>query len=144
VTVKPYKSRLIPYEHEFAALRRKRPPVPYAEIARKLEEKYNFDIQAPAIFKIVKVRTRGRKVFGFGKPQLLLPKPLVRKKITLPETGSNVPPKPPFEFTFSEHYILTRISPEEAAERLKKIEEKRLNSKRTIFGREVYKKSPGP
>jgi hypothetical protein len=124
---------LNPHEFEIAALRRKRPPVAYAEIAWILKEKYDLDIQAPAIFKFVKVRIRGRKVYGCGnpapekKPALLQPvsklaplrpdaKPiparLARKPIELPkELADNLN----YEFKYNDHYNLERLSPEDAA-----------------------------
>ena len=54
-----YHSRLIPYEKEIVALRRQKPPMPYARISELLMEKYNLSIQAPAIFKFMKVRAKG-------------------------------------------------------------------------------------
>ena len=64
---KPYQSRLIPYEDEIFALRRRRPPMSYAQIAELLRQKYNFIIQRPAIFKFVKVRSRGRKEYVYSR-----------------------------------------------------------------------------
>src|SRR6058998_2100289 len=62
---KPYRSCLIPYEDEIFALRRRRPPTTYAQIADLLRQKYDLTIQGPAIFKFIKVRSRGRKVYGY-------------------------------------------------------------------------------
>jgi hypothetical protein len=51
--------------------------------------------------------------------------PQIVKKIPQSERNPSDPPKPIFEFTWSDQYNLTRVSPEEAAERLQKIQEKR-------------------
>lgn len=61
-----YHSRLIPYEKEIVTLRRQKPPMPYARIAELLMEKYNLSIQAPAIFKFIKVRSKGYKTCKYA------------------------------------------------------------------------------
>src|SRR5881628_745851 len=67
---KPYRSSLIPYQDEIVTLRRRRPPMPYSQIAELLWQKYNLSIQAPAIFKFIKVRSRGRKVYSYSRSTL--------------------------------------------------------------------------
>jgi hypothetical protein len=120
---KPHQSSLIPYEAEIINLRRRRPPLPFTQIADLLRQKYNLVIQAPAIFKFIKVRSRGRKVFSYGrnvhneKPPSVLPAP----QPTNP--GSGTQPKPIFDFPYSERYNLHRLPPEVAAARRKKLEE---------------------
>ena len=64
---KPYQSSLIPYEDEILALRHRRPPMPYAQIAELLQQKHNLIIQGNAIFKFVKVRSGGRKVYSYSR-----------------------------------------------------------------------------
>jgi hypothetical protein len=66
---KPYQSRLIPYEEEIMRLRRRRPPMTYARIAQTLQQKYNLVIHQSAICKFIKVRKRGRKVYGYSLSQ---------------------------------------------------------------------------
>ena len=51
---KPYQSSLIPYKDEIIALRRKRPPVPYSQIAATLNEKYQLKIGTMAVFDFFK------------------------------------------------------------------------------------------
>ncbi len=41
--------------------------MPYTQIAELLREKYNLTVQAPAIFKFIRVRSRGRKVYSYGR-----------------------------------------------------------------------------
>jgi hypothetical protein len=122
MTGKPHQSSLIPCEAEIVSLRRRRPPMPYTQIAELLKEKYNLAVQAPAIFKFIKVRSRGRKVYSYGRnvqSERSAPSP------PSPQNGnskSDSPPKPKFEFKYSERYNLHRLPPEEAAARRKKLE----------------------
>jgi hypothetical protein len=112
---KPYQSVLIPYETEIRLLRRRRPPMTYAKIAGHLRQKHGLVIQPPAIYKFLKVRSRGRKVFGFGRDY----QPAQNAATPKPAT---VEPKPKFDFQYSERYNLHRLPPEEAAARRKKLE----------------------
>ena len=123
MTGKPYRSSLIPYEDEIIHLRRRRPPVPYAQIAELLRQKYHLAIQPPAIFKFVKVRSGGRKVYSFQRDAAAATSKSVRPTAQPADPGSRPPPKPKFEFKYSERYNLTRLSDEEAEARRKKLEE---------------------
>ena len=74
MSVKPYQSTLIPYEDEILSLRHQRPPAPYAEIAKVLQQNHQITVCRQTIFKFIKVRSRGRKAYiyrrnpGFAKP----------------------------------------------------------------------------
>jgi len=120
---KPHHSSLIPYEIEIVSLRHQRPPMPYSQIADLLQQKYNLAIQAPAIFKFIKVRARGRRVYSYGrnicsqKPAEITPIPKLKDPAPSDQT------KPFFNYKPSDRYNLTRLSPEEAARRRKKLEE---------------------
>jgi len=56
-----YRSCLIPYESEIVALRSKKPPMPFSQIAKLLCEKYQISVNREAIFKFIKVRAKGYK-----------------------------------------------------------------------------------
>jgi hypothetical protein len=119
---KPYQSVLIPYEDEINILRRRRPPYSYARIAIILQEKHQLNVCRETIFKFVKVRTRGRKVYAiYCAP---LPKKPRTATATTPQTNQPQTPKPRpfFDYTPSDRYNLHRLSPEEAAERRKQLE----------------------
>ena len=116
MTGKPHQSSLIPYENEIINLRHRRPPVPYTQIAELLHEKYNLMVQAPAIFKFIKVRSRGRKVYSYGRN-------VQSEKAAAKSKPVNAQPRSDWNFKYSERYNLTRLSPEEAAARRKKLEE---------------------
>ena len=132
---KPYQSCLIPYEKEIIALRRKKPPVSYAQIAKLLMEKYKLFIQAPAIFKFVKVRSKGYKTctYAWGIEQQansLTKTPSLQKQAVSQTTrpmGRNKPPAASqpkdFNVPFSENYNLHILSPEAAAALQKQLEE---------------------
>jgi len=58
VAGKPYQSSLIPYEDEIITLRRKRPPMPYSQIAELLRDKYQLKICRETIFYFIKLRVK--------------------------------------------------------------------------------------
>ena len=119
MTGKPYQSCLIPYRLEIFVLRSQKPPVSYARIAEILREKHGLIIQRAAIGKFVKVRSKGRKVYFFKRER-------EAKRPTPPSApvSKTEPQKPKFEWNFkpSNRYNLTRLPPEEAEERRKKLE----------------------
>ena len=130
---KPYQSALIPYEDEIIALRHRRPPTLYARIADLLFQKYKLSVCRETIFRFVKVRSRGRKVYAYTRnvsaeksaSALVAPQPAPgsHPPAAAAVTAERKPPKSTFRFTPSKHYNLTRLSPEEAAARRKKLEE---------------------
>ena len=134
---KPYQSCLIPHEKEIIALRRKKPPVSYAQIAILLMEKYNLSIQAPAIFKFVKVRSKGYKTCSYAwgieqQTNSLTKTPPLQKQAVSQTTKPMVKNKSKPSFTpqtkdfnvpFSENYNLHILSPEAAAALQKQLEE---------------------
>ena len=117
MTGKPHQSSLIPYEAEIINLRQRQPPVPYTRIAELLYEKYNLTVQAPAIFKFIKVRSRGRKVYSYGRN-------VQSEKLPATSPPVSEQPKSEWNFKYSERYNLTRLPPDVAAARRKKLEEK--------------------
>jgi len=106
----------------------------YAQIAELLRQKYNLTIQRPAIFKFVKVRSRGRKMYSYNRKVAASTTALAVAAPPLAGPASDRPATPAakkeppsteveFRFTPSDHYNLTRLPPEEAAARRKKLEE---------------------
>ena len=122
MTGKPYQSILVPYEEEIHILRRRRPPYSYARIGKILQEKYQISVCRETIFKFVKVRARGRKVYAiYSAPLPKKPKTAIAKS---PQANQRPPspPKPEWNFQYSARYNLHRLPPEEAAARRKKLE----------------------
>ena len=130
---KPFRSMLIPYQDEIARLRSQKPPVAYARIAEILLEKHGLTIKRAGIAKFVKVRSRGRKVYFF-RPATERKQPKSggvasdrgsRAVLQVPlavNAKSKVTTDDDFGFTYSQTYNLTRLPPEEAAARRKKLE----------------------
>ena len=153
-----YKSCLVPFENEILALRRRRPPMSFPQIAAYLREKHQISVRRQTIEAFLKVRMKGYKTCKYAweiepvnnanqpatevppvsaKPQTTVS---VQKEVTQPEVKEaeqTVKSKSrDFDeiFQFSETYNLTRLSNEEAAERLKKLEErKKLKQKERIL-----------
>ena len=137
-----YRSCLIPYENEIVALRRKRPPMPFSQIAELLREKYKITVNRQAIFKFIKVRAKGYQPCQYAwsielsnnENNRIDELPSLRKTQSLqstttpvsakPKTSTVIQPDDDFDMPFSETYNLTRLSPEEAAARLQKIKER--------------------
>ena len=142
----PRHSCLIPYVNEIISLRRRKPPMPYSEIAEILREKYQIIVNREAIFRFMKNRAKQcSKTCKYAwdvepvkadnpsttivpslrnNPSIHPQKPATQDKPepTAQPADSTKPRR--FEMPFSETYNLTRVSPEEAAARLKKLEEK--------------------
>ena len=53
---RPWQSRLIPYEEEILALRRRRPPMPFDQITARLATKYGVKVHLDTVHNFVKVR----------------------------------------------------------------------------------------
>ena len=122
---KPYQSKLIPYEAEIVTLRATRPPTPYARIAQILLEKHSLAVHRDTIQNFVRVRSNGRKVYCFARlvgTSSQDPKKNNSTKSTVAGSGSFAPTattdstsKPRFNYTPSDRYNLTRMTPEQIA-----------------------------
>jgi len=123
MAVKPFQSTLIPYQDEIADLRSRRPPVSYARIAVILYEKYGLHIRRGAIAKFVKVRSGGRKVYSFQRDVAPARSKSVKPAAQPADPSSHPPPKHKLEVKHDERYNLTRVPPDEAPARRKKLEE---------------------
>ncbi len=136
---KPYQSKLAAVEAEIAKLRAKRPPVPYRQIARHLHERFGIQVDPATIFRFVKVRSKGkRSIYLFGPPwhrvKNSLPDQAKKSWTQVLESNCKIPQgtkagnllsptRRRVSFTASEHYNLTRLTPEEAAPLEKKLDE---------------------
>lgn len=119
---KPYRSLLVPYEEEIFALRGRRPPVSYAQIAELLEKQHGLRIQYPAIFKFVKVRSRWRRSHP-GRPERAPKKAAVNQPPTPRVTSrTDSPAVPEFDHTYSDRYNLKRLPKDVAAAIRRKLE----------------------
>lgn len=127
----PYQSKLIPYEAEIAALRATRPPTPYARIVQILREKYALSVHRDTIHSFVRVRSHGRKVACFARLGNVTLQPSEKKISSRPPPSDRRLSQPPagtdrtqrkFNYTPSDRYNLTRLTPEQIATLEKKPE----------------------
>jgi len=131
----PFRSKLAPYEHEIVELRSKRPPVPYRQIVELLKEQHEVEVTINGIFVFLKTRRKwDRRSAAEKKPAV--PRPVTQasdfRQSTTPQPATTDLPSGPdsgtarrkrFDFTFSDRYNLTRLTPEEAAALEKKLDE---------------------
>jgi hypothetical protein len=139
---KPYRSKLIPFEAEIVALRRRRPPTPYSEIVRLLKDSHGVTVQVSTLFNFVKVRRKWDRLYptaaeplpsSTGKSQRVTapikaetvvqpPGKTLPLRSVEPSSGrASVPPPKPSgkalkSFTSSSEYNLERLTPEQMAE----------------------------
>jgi hypothetical protein len=129
---KPFQSKLIAYEAEIAALRATRPPTPYARIAEILRKKYALSAHRDTIHSFVRVRSHGRKVFCFARPLEASCRDLNAKTsagrepsdlgLSALSATDDVRPRPRFNYTPSDRYNLTRLTPEQVTALKKRLE----------------------
>lgn len=121
---KPYQSCLITYENEILALRRRRPPMPFARISEFLRIEHQVSVCRQTIGKFLRVRSRNKRFFGNW--QSVVPENSLQLAPTPTPQSANSnavsKDKPVFEFTYSERYNLKRLPKEEAAAIRKKLE----------------------
>jgi hypothetical protein len=96
-----------------------------------LRERHQLRVRRETIFKFVKVRSGGRKQYVYFRPlakksRLIPAAKLQSDSAARPGHGGASPeresPGAEFNFTPSDRYNLTRLPPEEAARRRKKLE----------------------
>ncbi len=96
--------------------------MPYSQISELLSQKYQIKVCRETVFKFLRVRFRGRKMFAFRRSPVPEESKSAHSLLKPAKPGAQ-PPKPEFEFKYSERYNLTRLPPEVAAARRKKLEE---------------------
>jgi len=143
---KKYQSCLVPFENEILTLRRLKPPMSFPQIAEYLKEKHQISVRRQTIETFLKIRVKGFKqckyAWGINPINSVsqritevqpLPKQTVSEVRETPKqsvavntaTTTEQPRKKILNMEWSDVYNLTRMSDEEAAERNKRIEEKR-------------------
>ena len=142
---KPYQSCLAPFENEIVALRRQKPPMSCANIAKHLQNKYQIAVHRQTILDFLKVRAKGFKQCKYAwniepindviqptKETSSLSQQTVselretpKQSVVVKPAAASAEPKKILNMQWSDVYNLTRMSDEEAAARNKRIEEKR-------------------
>ena len=145
---KKYQSCLVPFENEILTLRRRRPPMPFTQIAEYLKEKHQVSVRRQTIETFLKIRARGFKPCKYAwniEPASTENQPAIKKTSSAlsnqtvsavqeasKQQSTENPTKyetddwenQPFEMEYSETYNLHRLPPEVAAARNKIIEQK--------------------
>jgi hypothetical protein len=130
----PFRSKLAPFEQEITELRRKRPPVSYRQIVQLLKERHGVEVTINGVFVFLRTRrkwyrreaadakkqTAPQKVSQVSRSQ----RPALPAALTNRPGGSNqgTPGRKLFNYTYSNTYNLTRLTPEEKAALEKKME----------------------
>jgi len=145
----PYQSRLASFEREIAELRRKRPPTPYHQILRLLEQKHGVQISLHALYNFVQTRKKWDRIhrssampLASSKGQSLRARVPIKAATGVPPAAgaapgrptetlprsTNVPLLPPKpggktlkSFTPSSEYNLERLTPKQMAEWLEEL-----------------------
>jgi hypothetical protein len=144
----PYRSKLTPYESEILEMRKRRPPVPYKQIVSNLKDRYGVDTAINTVFAFVKVRKRWDRVYSSnghpaGNPRTSSSMSLKPVRLGQVEKTSiaieRTPQDPVVEqpaprrrrfmssFTPGDRYNLHRLTPEEKAAYIKKLEAQEEN-----------------
>jgi len=136
---KKYQSCLVPFENEILALRRRKPPMPFPQIAEYLKEKHQISVRRQTIETFLKIRMKGYKpckyawniepINDVNQPTTEVPSLPKQTVLEAQETPTQlvadkpsipIEPKKVFKIQYSDVYNLTRLSDEEAAERREK------------------------
>lgn len=132
----PFRSKLAPFEQEITELRRKRPPVAYRQIVQLLKERHGVEVTINGVFAFLRTRRKwDRRAAAESKkatPRVASQHPNSRQTVTPPVAanrpgGSNqgTPGRKLFNYTYSNTYNLTRLTPEEKTALEKRLEEER-------------------
>jgi len=132
----PFRSKLAPFEQEIMELRRKRPPVSYREIAQLLKKRHGVEVTINGVFAFLQTRRKWDRRAAVAKKQAV-PKQVSqvsRSRLPAPSAalmnrpgGGNqaTPGRKLFNYTYSNTYNLTRLTPEEKVALEKRLDEER-------------------
>jgi hypothetical protein len=132
----PFRSKLAPFEQEIIELRRKRPPVSYRQIVQLLKEQHGVEVTINGVFAFLRTRRKwDRRAAAESKkatPRVASQHPNSRQTVT-PAVAANrpcdsnqaTPGRKLFNYTYSNTYNLTRLTPEEKVALEKRLDEER-------------------
>lgn len=130
----PFRSKLAPFEQEIVGLRRKRPPVSYRQIVQLLKERHGVDVTINGVFVFLRTRRKWDRRAAAGKEQAVAQEfSQISRRRAPPAVVTNRPdggyPGTPgrklFNYTYSNTYNLTRLTPEEKVALEKRLDEER-------------------
>jgi hypothetical protein len=97
----PYQSRLASLEREIEELRRKRPPTPYRQVLRLLEEKHGVQISLHALYSFVQTRKKWDRIhrssampLASSKGQSLRARVPIKAATVVPPAAGAAPARP--------------------------------------------------
>ena len=132
----PFRSKLAPFEQEIIELRRQRPPVSYRQIVQLLKEQHGVEVTINGVFAFLRTRRKWDRRAAAAKKQAVpqqvsqvsrsrrpAPPAVVTNR---PGDGNQATPgRKLFNYTYSNTYNLTRLTPEEKAALEKRLDEER-------------------
>ena len=129
----PFRSKLAPFEQEITDLRRQRPPVSYRQIVQLLKERHGVEVTINGVFVFLRTRRKwDRRAAAGEKLTVLQESPQVSRRPTPSTVATNrhgtdqaTPGRKLFNYTYSNTYNLTRLTPEEKTALEKRLEEER-------------------
>ena len=126
----PFRSKLAPFEQEIVELRKRRPPVSYRQIVQLLKEQHGVEVTVNGVFVFLRTRRKWDRRAAAGKkqvvPQQASRRPAPPAVVTnRPCTDQATPGRKLFNYTYSNTYNLTRLTPEEKAALEKRLDEER-------------------
>ena len=132
----PFRSKLAPFEQEIIELRRKRPPVSYRQIVQLLKERHGVEVTINGVFAFLQNPKKVGSPGSCGKKQATPQEAsqASRFSTTVPpavvtnrpgDSNQGTPGRKLFNYTYSNTYNLTRLTPEEKAALEKRLDEER-------------------
>ena len=127
----PFRSKLAPFEQEIMELRRKRPPVSYRQIVQLLKEQHGVEVTINGVFAFLRTRRKwDRREAADAKKQTTpqqVPQASRRPAVVTNHacTDQATPGRKLFNYTYSNTYNLTRLTPEEKVALEKRLDEER-------------------
>lgn len=129
----PFRSKLAPFEQEILELRRQRPPVSYRQIVQLLKEQHGVEVTINGVFAFLRTRRKWDRRAAAGKKQTASQQvPQVSQRLAGPAVATNrpdsnqaTPGRKLFNYTYSNTYNLTRLTPDEKVALEKRLDEER-------------------
>jgi len=132
----PFRSKLAPFEQEIIELRRKRPPVSYREIVQLLKEQHGVEVTINGVFVFLRTRRKWDRRAAVSKKQAVPKQVSQVSRSQRPAPSAVVTNRPSdgnqgthsrklFNYTYSNTYNLTRLTPEEKVALEKRLDEER-------------------
>ena len=130
----PFRSKLAPFEQEIVELRKRRPPVSYRQIVQLLKEQHGVEVTVNGVFVFLRTRRKWDRRAAAAKkraaPQEI---PQASRRPAPPavvthrpgDSNQGAPGRKLFNYTYSNTYNLTRLTPEEKAALEKRLDEER-------------------